>query len=368
MLSTALRATFLALSANLARASTAAVSNMKGKVGSVVALDPTTGAVLAMYSNPSFDPNGIASNDNDTSTAAGNALQADKSKPNLNHAIGENYPPGSVFKIVTAAAALESGKFTETGDTGGPRGALTWPGSATQLKNENGETCRGADLKTALAQSCNSIYGYVADQLGPQVMADYATKFGFNNPSLKIPLTVAQSNYPSAAQMGSDSVMLAQASIGQNNTQVTPLQAAMIAGAVANGGVIMQPYMVDKETAPNGHVTYKGSDHQHELSQAMQPQTAATLDDMMQYVVTDGTAAPDAVQGVQMGAKTGTAQQGDNKNPLAWFVCYGTANGKKVAVAVMVQTSDPSIRDDVSGSGYAGPVAAAVLKAALGVN
>lgn len=346
----------------------AAIKALGAKTGSVVALDPTTGAILAMYSNPSFDPNGIASNISDTSTAAGNVLQADKSKPNLNHATQENYPPGSVFKIVTAAAALESGKFTETSDTGGPRGALTWPGSATQLINENNESCSGTDLKTALAQSCNSIYGYVADKLGAPTMAEYAQKFGFNNPGLKIPLTVAQSNFPSAASLGSDSVALAQDSVGQNGTQVTPLQAAMIASAVANGGVIMQPYLVDKEIAPNGHVTYKGSDHQHELSQAMQPQTAATLDDMMQNVVTTGTAAPDAVPGIQMGAKTGTAQQGDKKNPLAWFVCYGTANGKKVAVAVMISTQDPNVRNDISGAQYAGPVATAVLKAALGVK
>lgn len=343
-----------------------AVSQMKNKVGSVVALDPTTGAILAMYSNPTFDPNPVAANIGEGPAA--NALEADKNKPKLNRAIGENYPPGSVFKIVTAAAALESGHFTETGQTGAPRGTLTWPNSPTQLPNENNEVCDGSDLKTALAESCNSVYGWVADQLGASVMADEAQKFGFNNPSLKIPLSVAQSNFPTAAQLGSDSVALAQYSVGQNGTQVTPLQAAMIAASVANGGVIMQPYLVDKETAPNGHVTYKGSDHQHELSQAMQPATAATLDDMMKYVVTNGTAKNDAVPGVGMGAKTGTAQRGRTQNPLAWFVCYGSANGKHVAVAVMIQTDDPTIRDDVSGSQFAGPVAAAVMKAALGVN
>jgi peptidoglycan glycosyltransferase len=179
---------------------------------------------------------------------------------------------------------------------------------------------------------------------------------------------VAQSNFPAPGALGSDVVRLAQDSIGQADTQVTPLQAAMIAAAVANNGTIMQPYLVSKETAPNGHVTYKGSDHQHELSQAMQPATAATLDDMMKNVVTSGTAQTDAVPGVNMGAKTGTAQRGKGQNPLAWFVCYGTANGKKVAVAVMVQTDNPNIRDDVTGAGFAGPTAAAVLKAALGVN
>ncbi|WP_194923612.1 penicillin-binding transpeptidase domain-containing protein [Catenulispora pinisilvae] len=345
-----------------------AITQMTKKIGSVVALDPTTGAILAMYSNPTFDPNGISSNNSDISTPAANALANDKTKPNLNHAIQENYPPGSIFKIVTATAALESGKFTETGATQAPTGPLTWPGSANQLINENGVACPANDLKTALEQSCNSVYGWVADQLGAPTMAEYAQKFGFNNPSLKIPLSVAQSNYPAANQIGSDAVALAQDSVGQNGTQATPLQAAMIAAAVANGGVIMQPYLVDKETAPNGHVTYKGTDHQHELSQAMQPSTAATLDDMMKGVVADGTAQPDAVAGVGMGAKTGTAQRGQGQNPLAWFICYGSANGKHVAVAVMVQTDNPAVRDNVSGAGYAGPVAAAVMKAALGVS
>lgn len=345
----------------------AAIKGLNGRSGSVVALDPTTGAILAMYSNPTFDPNGIASNDGDTSSAAGKALESQKDKPNLNHAIQENYPPGSVFKIVTAAAALDSGQFTETTPTGADPDAYSVPGSGYYLRNEDGP-CSSTDLKTALAESCNSVYGFVGAKLGPQVMSSYASKFGFDDPSLKIPLSVAQSNFPSASAIGTNQLGLAQDSIGQGDTQVTPLQAAMIAASVANGGTIMQPYLVDKETAPNGHVTYKGTDHQHELSQAMSPTTASTLDDMMQNVVATGTAKAAAIPGIHMGAKTGTAQRGQGQNPLAWFVCYGTANGKKVAVAVMVESNDPSIRSDISGVGFAGPVAQAVMKAALGMS
>jgi peptidoglycan glycosyltransferase len=345
----------------------AAINGLKGKQGSVVALDPTTGAILGMYSSPSFDPNGIASNNGDTSSAAGKALEADKNKPNLNHTTQENYPPGSVFKLVTAAAALDSGKFNETTPTGADPNFYTIPGAGYSLRNEDGP-CPSTDLKTALAQSCNSVYGYVGAQLGPQIMASTAAKFGFNDPSLKIPLSVAQSNFPSAASIGGNQLGLAQDSIGQGDTQVTPMQAAMIAASVANGGAIMQPYLVDKETAPNGHVTYKGSDHQHVLSEAMTPATAGILDDMMQNVVATGTAKSAAVDGVHMGAKTGTAQRAQGQNPLAWFVCYGTANGKKVAVAVMVESNDPTIRSDISGVGFAGPVAGAVMKAALGVS
>ena len=345
----------------------AAIAGLKGKQGSVVALDPTTGAILAMYSSPSFDPNGIASNDGDTSTAAGKVLQADKGKPNLNHAIQENYPPGSVFKVVTAAAALDSGKFNESSPTGADANLYTVPGAGYSLRNEDG-ACPNTDLKTALAFSCNSVYGYVGAQLGPQIMSATAAKFGFDDPSLKIPLAVAQSNFPSATAIGNNQLGLAQDSIGQGDTQATVLQAAMIGAAVANGGAIMQPYLVDKEIAPNGHVTYKGSDHQHVLSQAMTPATATILDDMMRNVVANGTGKGAAVDGINMGAKTGTAQRAQGQNPLAWFVCYGSANGKKVAVAVMVESNDPTIRSDISGVGFAGPVADGVLKAALGVS
>ncbi|GAA2043162.1 penicillin-binding transpeptidase domain-containing protein [Catenulispora yoronensis] len=347
----------------------AAVANMKGRKGSVVALDPTTGAILAMYSDPTFDPNGIASNDHDTSVAAGKALEASKDKPNLNHTVGELYPPGSIFKVVTAGAALDTGAFTESDPTGADARGFTVPGAAYTLTNENASVCPGTDLKRALAASCNSVYGFVGAKLGPTVMNQYAQKFGFNTPGLKIPLTVTPSSFPSADKIGSNQLGLAQDSIGQGDTQVTPLQAAMVAAAVANGGTIMQPYLVDKETAPNGHVTYKGQDHRHVLSQAVSPQTAAVLDDMMQNVVTNGTASNGlAIDGAHMGAKTGTAQQGDKQNPLAWFISYASIGDKHVAVAVLVQTDNPNLRDDITGSGYAGPVAKAVMEAALGVG
>ncbi|GAA1959225.1 penicillin-binding transpeptidase domain-containing protein [Catenulispora subtropica] len=345
----------------------AAITAMKGREGSVVALDPTTGAILAMYSNPTFDPNGISSNDGDAASAAGKALEADKTKPNLNHATQELYPPGSVFKVITAAAALDTGKFTETDPTGA--NAHQYPANSTgyTLVNENKDDCPGTDLKAALAASCNSVYGYVGAQLGAQTIADYAGRFGFNNPGLKIPLPVVSSTFP-ADKLGNDQLGLAQASVGQGDTSLTPLQAAMIAAAVANDGKIMQPYLVDKETAPNGHVTYQGKDHQHLLSQAVSPQTAAMLDDMMQNVVTNGTGSGLGIEGAKVGAKTGTAQRGTGQNPLAWYVSYATMNGKSVAVAVMIKTDNPNLRDSISGHDYAGPVAKAVEEAALGVG
>src|SRR4051794_4125276 len=230
-----------------------------------------------MYSSPSFDPNLIASNNGDIADPAAKALDADKAKPNLNHATRELYPPGSIFKVITAAAALDTGMFAETAPTGADPYKFSVPGSNYAMTNENQAQCAGTDLKTALAQSCNSVYGFVGAKLGADKMAEYAGRFGLNNSELKIPLPVVASNFPTPDKIGTNQLTLAQDSIGQGNTQVTPLQAAMIAATVANGGTLMQPYLVAKETAPNGHVTYKGEEHRHALSQAVSPQTAAAL-------------------------------------------------------------------------------------------
>ncbi|MBW8807060.1 MAG: penicillin-binding protein 2 [Catenulisporales bacterium] len=348
----------------------AAIAALKDRKGSVVALDPTTGAILAMYSSPSFDPNPIASNDGDVAAPAAKALDADKDKPKLNHATRELYPPGSIFKVVTAAAALDTGTFTETASTGADPLRFSVPGISVGVPNENNARCGGTDLKTALAESCNSVYGFVGAKLGSTTMEEYARKFGLNNADLKIPLPVVPSKFPTPDQVGSNQLALAQDSIGQRDTQITPLQAAMIAATVANGGTLMQPYLVAKETAPNGHVTYKGEDHRHVLSQAVSPQTATALDDMMQNVVTNGTASGNnlAIDGAHMGAKTGTAQRGPNQNPLPWFISYASIGDKHVAVGVLLQIDDSSIRDDISGSHFAGPVAKAVMEAALGVG
>ena len=350
----------------------AAISKLDGRQGSVVALDPTTGAILAMYSSPSFDPNGIAANLGASAKAAGDKLEADKNKPNLNHALAETYPPGSIFKVITAAAALDSGKFNENDQTPADPNAVKFPGSSYTLGNENGSACPDTSLKTALQNSCNSVFGYVGDQLGVNAMEDTAVKFGLNNAHVKVPQTAAQSVFP-AAEIGSDPIHLAQSAIGQFDTRITVLQAAMIAAAVANKGTLMQPYMVDKEISPRGGVTYDAADHRSVLGQAMSPSTAAALNDMMVNVVENGTGTNARIPGITVGGKTGTAQrstgQAAGQNPLAWFISYATApNGKSVAVAVLVEDDNASHRDDITGGGFAAPVAQAVMEAALGVG
>lgn len=343
----------------------AAVSALGSKVGSVVALDPTTGAILAMYTSPSFDPGAIASNDGKTSSAAGNALGADKKKPNLNRATGETYPPGSIFKVVTAAAALDSGKFNGTDATSADPNVLTFPGSQFRIRNENNQSCPGTDLKTALQYSCNTVYGFIGEQVGASALGQAATQFGLNDPGLTIPLNVVPSVFPTQ-QIGSDQAYLAQASIGQISDRVTPLQAAMIAAAVANGGTRMKPYMVQKEISPRGNTT--STTKPETLHQAMSPGTAQILDGMMVNVVTNGTGTNAQIPGVKVGGKTGTAQRGDGQNPLAWFISYASVNGKNVAVAVLVQDDDAKARDDISGGGLAAPIAKQVMETALGVG
>jgi peptidoglycan glycosyltransferase len=344
----------------------AAADSLGNRVGSVVALDPATGAILGMYSSPSFDPNGVSSNDGATASAAADALGKDPKKPNLNHVTGETYAPGSIFKVITAAAALDSGKFNESDPTPADPNVQTFPGSQYSLRNENQATCPGTDLKTALQNSCNTVFGYVGVQLGTSLIADTAAKFGLNDSKLTVPLNVAQSVFPTA-EIGTSTTYLAQSAIGQFNTRITPLQAVMIAAAVANNGTIMKPYLVQKEVSPRGSTTSTAKPQV--LSQAMTPQTAQILDDMMVNVVQNGTGTKAQISGgVHVGGKTGTAQRGQNLNPLAWFISYASFNGKSVAVAVLVQDDNVAVRDDITGGGLAGPIAKQVMETALGVG
>jgi penicillin-binding protein A len=344
----------------------AAIAAMGGKEGSVVALDPATGAILAMYSNPTYDPNPVASNNGDTAAAAANALAANPAKPDLNHATSELYPPGSVFKVITAAAALDSGQYTETGPTGAPLDAFSADGN--RLPNENGEICSDDTLKTALAQSCNSVYGSIGSKLGPATMAATAQKFGLNTTwgldadGSTQPMAVAPSVFPT--NLSANSMSLAQASIGQFDTKISPLQAAMIASAVANDGVLMKPYLVQKETSDRGSNVFTASPSA--LDTAMTSETATALQDMMVNVVQAGTGTNAKIPNVTVGGKTGTAQR-TGQNPLAWFISYAKVNGKSVAVAVLVQ-DDQAKAQDISGGGLAAPVAKAVMQAALNIQ
>ncbi|MFC5719714.1 peptidoglycan D,D-transpeptidase FtsI family protein [Streptomyces gamaensis] len=336
----------------------AAFKGLGDKRGAVAALDPRTGKILALASTPSYDPSKIAgSNDGE----AWKALQDDKNQPMLNRALRQTYPPGSTFKVVTAAAALENGLYKDPdGKTDSP---LPWtlPDTVRPLNNEGEIPCKDASLRTALQYSCNTVFGKISADLGNQKMMDEAAKFGFNNKDLLTPVRAAESVYPKDNRPQN-----AMAGIGQASNRATPLQMAMVAAAVANNGKLMEPYMVDKVRAPNLNVI---ETHQpKELSQPLSAENAQKLQSMMETVVEKGTGTTAQIDGVKVGGKTGTAQNGvDNSGkPYAWFLSYAkTGDGSPVAVAVVIEGDKETARDDVAGGRLAAPIAKSVMEAVL---
>ncbi|WP_314614349.1 peptidoglycan D,D-transpeptidase FtsI family protein [Streptomyces stackebrandtii] len=339
----------------------AAFEGLGNNTGAVVAIEPSTGKILAMASTPSYDPSSFAGYSG-KDEKAWVALEKDKSKPKLNRAIREIYPPGSVFKVVTAAAALESGKVTDiNAATETPEG---WkiPLSRVPMKNHSGG-CANASLNEALRVSCNSVFAKLGDDVGRDKMVEMAEKFGFNAEQFT-PVRSAASVYDKKMDRGGNAL----SSIGQFNTATTPLQMAMVTAAIANDGKLMKPYMIDQLRAPNLDVV-KQNDPE-EMSRPVSPENAQKLQQMMENVVSKGTGgkADLNMDGVKVGGKTGTAQHGEKnaKRPYAWFISYAkTAEGSPVAVAVIVEDSAGTDREDISGGGLAAPIAKAVMKAVI---
>ncbi|MFD7294254.1 peptidoglycan D,D-transpeptidase FtsI family protein [Streptomyces sp. NPDC059897] len=329
----------------------------RGK-GAVAAIEPSTGKILALASTPSYDPSSFAGNSTEDGKTF-SQLDKDKDKPLLNRALRETYPPGSTFKLVTAAAALESGKYQPDQKTDTP---LPWimPGTTTPLKNEGNIPCENATLRDALRVSCNTVFGKIGSDLGVDAMREQADKFGFNKEQF-IPVRSNASNFDD--DMNKSETALS--SIGQFNTATTPLQMAMVASAVANDGKLMEPYMVDELKAPNLDTIEKTDPK--EMSQPLSEENAQNLQSMMETVVNDGTGANAKIPGVTVGGKTGTAQHGvdNSEKPYAWFVSYAkTDSGSPVAVAVVVEDGSAN-RDDISGGGLAAPIARDVMKAVV---
>ena len=343
---------------------TAAYNQFKnaGKTGAAVALDPTTGAILGLVSAPSYDPTTIAGAD-DASAAAWKKLNDDPTQPMLNRALRQTYPPGSTFKLVTAAAALETGKITDiNAPTQSPDPYLLPQTAGQKLVNEQGDTCLNVSMNDALRVSCNTVFGKLGDEIGNARMVQEAKAFGFNNANLLIPVGVAASVYDS----GINRPQNVQSAIGQFDTRATPLQMAMVASAIINNGSLMKPYLIAQTRTANLSVIDQAKPTQ--LSQATTPQVAQQLQTMMENVVQNGTGHNAQIDGVTVGGKTGTAQNGVNndKNPYAWFVSFAKdANGKEIAVAVVVEDSDAQ-RNEISGSGLAAPIAKAMMQAYLG--
>jgi penicillin-binding protein A len=333
-----------------------------GKAGAVVALDPQNGAILAMASYPSYDPNVLATHNGSQLNAADEALLKQAGNPLLNRAIDYTWPPGSTFKIVTSSAYLTKNPSSNTQTSVYSPTTLTLPQTSHVLTNNDGEVCGSgggqASLITAFAQSCDTTFGSLGMTLGGSTLNNSAELFGMNSSTLKIPMPVTPSNYvipPSKA-------LTAFSAIGQYSDTVTPLQEAMFAAAIANGGKLMTPYLVKQVTASDLSTVDATSPVQ--LSQPVSPSVASDVGQMMLAVVQDpdGTAYAynTAAEGFTMAGKTGTAQNGANNTGLddAVFTSYAPYDNPQIAVGVII-----------SGGGYgataAAPIAVQVIKAYL---
>ncbi|ANP48206.1 cell division protein FtsI/penicillin-binding protein 2 [Streptomyces griseochromogenes] len=336
----------------------------RGGKGAVVALEPSTGKILALASFPSYDPSSFAGNSTSTDAKAWNALQKknNPADPMLNRALRETYPPGSTFKVVTAAAALENGLYKSADENTDSPLPYIMKGTTTPLKNEGNIPCKNATLREALRVSCNSVFGKIGADLGNDKMLDEAKKFGFDAEQF----TPVRSN----ASVFSDNMNPSQtalSSIGQYNTAATPLQMAMVASAVANDGKLMKPYMVDELQSSN--VDPVAKTEPKELSRPLSPTNAQILQSMMETVVKSGTGQKAQIGGgVTVGGKTGTAQHGvaNSANPYAWFISYAKLGdgSSPVAVAVVIEDEGAN-RDDISGGGLAAPIAKSVMEAVI---
>ncbi|WP_410537615.1 peptidoglycan D,D-transpeptidase FtsI family protein [Streptomyces sp. KL2] len=331
---------------------------MGDKKGAAVAINPETGAILGLVSTPSYDPSSFAGNSS-KDAEKWNLLLKDEDEPMLNRALRQTYPPGSTFKVVTAAAALESGMYDidEKTDTPDP---YRLPQSTTDLGNDGNHPCENASLRVAMQWSCNTVFAKISDELGNEKMIEYSERFGFNQEHF-VPVRAAESVYPEDNRPQN-----AMAGIGQASNRATPLQMAMVAAAVANDGKMMEPYMMDQLIAPGLNVV---EEHKpRELGEVASAENAQKLQQMMETVVEKGTGTPAQIDGVTVGGKTGTAQHGENneENPYAWFISYAkTSDGSTpIAVAVVIESADV-LRDDIAGSKLAAPVAKAMMEAAL---
>ncbi|MFD8191842.1 peptidoglycan D,D-transpeptidase FtsI family protein [Streptomyces wuyuanensis] len=344
----------------------AGLEALGGKKGAAVAIDPKTGRILGVVSTPSYDPSKISGT---TDGDAWQRLTEDEDQPMVNRALRQPLPPGSTFKLVVAAAALEDGLYSSVDEPTDSPQPYTLPHTRTVLVNENRSApCENATIRTALRYSCNNVFGKMAERLGKEKVRAMAEKFGFNDSEQDVPVRASKSVYPTEM----DEAQTALTGIGQFEVTATPLQMAMVSAALANDGLLASPHMVSKVVDADGTTLqeYPDSDTERIVSS----ETAEQLRSAMVTVVEDGTGTNARIDGAEVGGKTGTAQHGENnsKTPYAWFTSYAKSDGsteggpgKEVAVAVIVEDSGAA-RSEVSGNGLAAPVAERMMRAALG--
>jgi len=346
------------------KAQQAAYAGLKanGRSGGVVAMNPKTGAILAMATYPSYNPNVYTTFNGAQLNKADKRLRSDSSQPLLNRAINETYPPGSTFKIVTSSTALNSGKYNSNSAVYSPT-TLTLPNSTKTLSNNDGEVCGDGSghvpMIDAFAQSCDTTFAHLGEVVGNAALKQEADKFGMNSASLTVPMLVSPSNYP----LVQGQAFTAYSAIGQFDDTVTPLQEAMFSAAIADGGTLMKPYLVQDVKAPDLSLVQQATPSV--LSHPDSASTASQISGMMRAVVTNPIGTGYDVPGIHgagldIAGKTGTAQNGANSTGLddAVFTAFAPASNPTIAVGVVIK-----------GGGYgaaaAAPIAVSVIKAYL---
>lgn len=340
----------------------AAVEALGGLQGGVVAIEPSTGRILALATSPGYDTNLLAAHDPDAVQEAYDALEADPAEPLSNRGIGGDLnPPGSTFKLVVASAALASGDYTP--DSTLPNvSSYQLPQSNSVVQNAGGGACGPGETVTiadALRLSCNIPFAELAVQLGDTAIRDEAAKYGFDR-AFELPLVSTPSSYPRTIM---DDAQTALSGFGQGQVTATPLQMAMVSAGIANGGVVMSPRMVDSVIGPDLSVQRQYDDT--EFGRALEPDIAAQLAAMMVANVSEGVASSARIDGVDVAGKTGTAENGDDRPYTLWFTGFAPADDPQVAVAVVVEDGGGQGQSG-SGGTIAAPIAKKVMEAVLG--
>lgn len=347
-----------------------AKNQVGAKKGAVVALDPATGAVQALVSMPSFDPSPLSSHDTAAAQKAYDALLAHPDKPLLNRALTEINPPGSVMKVILAAAALENSANPNTVIDGGS--TYQAPGAGKAIPNASGVNCPDKiTLQQALTVSCNTAFARLGVDLGSKKLTETATRFGFYQKQLKVGRLDASTDIELGMQVSEsvlgklttdsgndDKPIVALSSIGQWNVRMTPLQGAMMAAAVANGGRQMRPYLVERLLGADAVNHYRANPKQ--LQRSCAPEVAGQLQQMMVSVVQNGTGKKAQIKDFTVGGKTGTAESGDEVETHGWFVGFALKDGQPVAaVAVFLENAGKG------GSAEAARIAGQVMRGVI---
>lgn len=347
----------LTIDPTVQRAADVALGN---RVGAAVAIEPRTGRLLAMVSHPSFDPNRLASHSSGVQQKAYQGYLNDPQNPMLNRATRNRYPPGSTFKLVTAAAALSTGRYKPDSVLASPK-VYPLKGTTKVIHNNNNSTCGTKTGKLTMAQalqvSCNTTFAGLGVDVGEASLRAQAQKFGFG--------TAPMNDFPDVASVFPDTLDVPQtalSSIGQFDVAASPLQMAMVSAGIANGGEVMRPYVVTVVRGPD--LRPISITKAEPMSRAVSTPVASELTTMMEATVNTGTARNGRIPGVRVAGKTGTAQTSPDRPPYAWFTAFAPADNPQIAVSVLIEQANTA-RDDISGGRLAAPVAKAMMEAVV---